>query len=347
MQKINTALCAFGMSGQIFHAPFIEAHQKFNLYGVLERTKSLANEKYPNVKAFRSLDELLNDKAIELVVLNTPNFTHFEYAKKIIASKKHLIVEKPFTATVMEAQELLELAKQHEVQLSVFQNRRWDSDFKTVQKIINQGFLGDLVEAEIHFDRFEPNLNCKSYKEIPNDTAGSLYDLGPHIIDQALVLFGMPKAVYAHLDSFRKDGKVTDYFDLKFYYEAQIVTLKSSCFVCEQLPAYVFHGTNGSFIKSKSYIQEIDLHKGMLPNDPCFGIEPDSEHGILHFKEGDYFVKKNVTSEKGNYLEFYDLMFEAIRNHKKLPVSNEEALNVIKIMEIALKSNEEKRRVFV
>lgn len=345
MVPINTALCSFGMSGHLFHAPFIEVNPKFNLYGVLERSKNLAQKKYPNIKTFRALDDLLKDESIELVILNTPNITHYDFAKLIINSGKHLIVEKPFTASVNESEELIRLAKEKNVQLSVYHNRRWDSDFKTVRKVLNQGVLGDLVEAELHYDRYEPGLSYKVHKETPTKAVGSLYDLGSHLIDQAIQLFGMPTSVFAHIDTFRKDSKVADYFDVKLYYERYMVTLKSSYFVREPLPAYILHGTKGSFIKSKSDIQETELQKEVKPNAKGWGIEPESEQGLLHIMEDGVSSKKLMTSEQGNYMAYYDAIYESLRNNNPLPVSAEEGMNVIKIIEAALKSTKEKRVV--
>ena len=287
MNVIQTALCSFGMSGHLFHAPFIEAHADFNLYGVLERTKNLAEEKYPKIKTFRSLEALLQDEAIELVIVNTPNITHYDFTKKIIEAGKHVVVEKPFTTSSTEAEELIDLAEKHKVKLSVYHNRRWDSDFKTVKKVIEQGDLGNILEAEFHYDRFEPNLSYKKHKETPTEGVGSLYDLGSHLIDQTLQLFGMPKSVFASLDAFRKNSEVGDYFDVKLYYDSKYVTLKSSYFVREPLPAYSIHGTNGSFIKSKADIQEKELQKELKPNIKNWGIEPESERGLLHIiKDG-------------------------------------------------------------
>ena len=343
MTAINTALCSFGMSGHLFHAPFIDVNPKFNLYGVLERTKNACQEKYPSVKTFRSLEDLLEDDAIELVILNTPNITHYPFAKKIINAGKHLIVEKPFTATVAEAEELIELAEKKNVHLSVYHNRRYDSDFKTVQKIIKEGVLGDLVDVEIHYDRFEPELSYKTHKENPTEAVGSLYDLGSHLIDQALQLFGMPKALFATLDSFRNDSKVGDYFDVKLYYNHYYVTLNSSYFVREPLPGYIFHGKNGSFIKTKSDIQEAALLKEIKPNSANWGEEPLSEKGLLHTLIDGKIVKKQITSEKGDYMHYYNAIFETLRNNKPVPVSGEEAKLVIKIIEAAFKSNSEKR----
>jgi scyllo-inositol 2-dehydrogenase (NADP+) len=343
--KINTALCSFGMSGVVFHAPFIEVNAKFNLYGVLERTKNEAQKRYPTIKKFRSLDDLLADETIELVVINTPNITHFDFAKKVINAGKHLIIEKPFTATVTEAEELICLAKEKNVVLSVFQNRRYDSDFKTVKKILSQGLIGDIVDAEIHYDRYDPNLSYKVHKEKNTAAVGSLYDLGSHLIDQAIVLFGMPNAVYADLDAFRPNSKVIDFFDVKLYYKSHRVTLKSSYFVREPLPGNIFHGTKGSFIKSKADIQEKELIEGKKPNSPIWGAEPQEEEGLLHTVINGQVIKEKVPSLQGNYMEYYDGIYDAIRNHKTVPVSGNDGLNVIKVIEAAMKSNIEKRRI--
>ncbi|NRD21819.1 Gfo/Idh/MocA family oxidoreductase [Winogradskyella litoriviva] len=343
MKSINTALCSFGMSGHLFHGPFIDVHPNFNLYGVLERTKNLAQEKYPNIKTFRSLENLLQDNAIDLVVVNTPNITHYNYTKKIIEAGKHVVVEKPFTVTTAEAQELIDLAKKHNVKLSVYHNRRWDSDFKTVKKIIDEGVLGDIVEAEFHYDRFDPELSYKTHKETPTEGVGSLYDLGSHLIDQALQLFGMPNSVFASLDSFRKDSKVGDYFDVKLYYTSHYVTLKSSYFVREPLPAYSIHGTKGSFIKSKADIQETELQKEIKPNTNNWGIEPESEKGILHILKNGDFNKAFVNTEQGDYMAYYNGIYNAIANNKPLPVTAQQATDVIKIIEVAIQSNQEKR----
>ena len=343
MATINTALCSYGMSGHLFHAPFIEAHPDFNLYAVFERTKNLAEKKYPNIKTFRALDDILKDETIDLVVVNTPNITHYDYTKKALEAGKHVIVEKPFTVTTKEAEELIALAEKQNLKLSVYHNRRWDSDFKTVKKVVQQGVLGDIVEAEFHYDRFDPNLSYKNHKETPTEGVGSLYDLGSHLIDQALQLFGMPNGVFATLDTFRKDSKVGDYFDVKLYYDSHFVTLKSSYFVREPLPAYSIHGTKGSFIKSKADIQETELQKEIKPNIANWGIEPESERGLLHIIENNTSKKELIVTEQGDYMAYYNGVAEAIKNNKSLPVTAEEATQVITIIEAAFLSNAEKK----
>lgn len=342
---INTALCSFGMSGFVFHAPFISVNPKFDFYGVLERTKNLAQEKYPNVKTFRTLEDMLADPAIELVIVNTPSVTHFDIAKQVINAGKNIVIEKPFTATVAQAEELIQLAKVKNVILAVYHNRRYDSDFKTVKKILDEGWLGEIVDAEIHYDRFEPELSYKVHKETPTAAVGSLYDLGAHLIDQALVLFGLPNAVYADLETYRPNSKVGDYFDVKLFYPRHKVTLKSSYFVREILPGNIFHGTKGSFIKSKADVQEKELQAGKMPGTIEWGTEPESEKGVLHTEKDGETTREYIPSLKGNYMEYYDGIYEAIRNNKAVPVSGTEGMSVIRIIEAAIKSNSEKRVV--
>ncbi|WP_417558672.1 Gfo/Idh/MocA family oxidoreductase [Mesoflavibacter zeaxanthinifaciens] len=345
--QINTALCSYGMSGHLFHAPFIHEHPDFNLYAVFERTKNIAEAKYPSIKTYRTLEAMLQDDAIDLVVVNTPNVTHFEFTKMAVESGKHVIVEKPFTVTSKEAEVLIELADKHQVKLSVYHNRRWDSDFKTVKKIIESNVLGDIVEAEFHYDRFDPELSYKTHKETPTEGVGSLYDLGSHIIDQALVLFGMPDSVFATTNAFRSNSKVIDYFDIRLFYASHYVTLKSSYFVREPLPAYSVHGTKGSFLKSKADVQENDLQKEIKPNTNNWGVEPESERGLLHLENKGVSHKELVSTLPGDYMAYYNGISQSILNNKPLPVSANQATQVIKVIEAALKSSEKQKSIYL
>lgn len=340
---INTALCSFGMSGTVFHAPFINLNDGFNLYAVLERNSNKAELKYPNIKTFSSLEELLKDDNIDLVIVNTPNITHYEIAKKVIHSAKHIIIEKPFTATSQQAKELIVLAKNKNVKLSVFQNRRFDSDFRTVKKVLSENILGEIVDAEIHYDRYVPELSYKVHKETAAVGVGCIYDLGSHIIDQGIQLFGMPNAVFAELRINRKDSKVDDYFDVKLYYSKHSVTLKASYFVKEPLPSYILHGKKGSFLKSRADVQETDLQSGKKIDFENWGIESEKEMGLLNVIVEGKNINKKIPTLNGNYGEYYDQMYHAITNNKTVPVSGEDALQVIQIIEAAIKSNIEKR----
>lgn len=343
MKPVNTALCSFGMSGWVFHAPFITANPHFNFYGVWERAKNLAQEKYPGVKTFRSLEDLLADKNIELAVVNTPSVTHYDYVKQVILAGKHVIVEKPFTATAVQAQELINLAKKQNVKLSVYQNRRYDSDYRTVKKILDEGWLGKIVDAEIRYDRFVPELSYKAHKETPTPAVGCLYDLGSHLIDQAIQLFGMPQSVFADIAINRPGSQVDDYFDLKFFYPSYRVTLKSSYYVREALPGYQLHGKFGSFIKHKTDVQETDLQAGKKPGSRDWGIEPESQKGLLHTEKDGKLIKEYITSLQGNYGDYYEAMHNAIRNNASVPVSGEDGKKVIQVIETAFKSNKKKQ----
>lgn len=343
MKPINTALCSFGMSGWVFHAPFINTHPGFNLYGVWERSKNLAAEKYPGVKTFRSLDAMLADESIELVVVNTPSVTHFDYARQALEAGKHIIVEKPFTATVAEAEELIALAAKKKLKLSVYQNRRYDSDYRTVKKILEEGWLGPVVEAEIHYDRFVPELSYKLHKETPTPAVGALYDLGSHLIDQALQLFGMPIAVFADIAINRPGSKVSDYFDLKLFYPQHRVILKSSYYVREAMPGYQLHGKLGSFIKHKTDVQEQDLLAGKIPGGADWGKEPENQQGLLHTEKNGVIIREPVDSLQGDYSLYYEGIYQALRQDAPVPVTGEEGKRVIQVIEAANKSNRERK----
>jgi len=344
MQTIKTALCSFGMSGWVFHAPFINSHKGFELYGVWERSKNLAAEKYPSIKTFRDFDSMLADEAIDLIIVNTPSITHFEYAKKALLAGKHVIVEKPFTATVKEADELIQLAAEKNKLLSVFHNRRWDSDFLTVKKVIESKRLGDIKEVEIHYDRFTPDLSYKTHKETPTPAVGVVYDLGAHLIDTALQLFGIPNAVFADMMIMRQNSLVDDYFEIILYHPSYRVRLKATMFAKEP-QGFIIHGTKGSFIKSRSDVQETQLQKNKNPLDADYGFELQSEYGILHAEMDGKFVKESIPSERGNYGNYYEGIYQAIVNKKPLPVTAEEAKNVIQVIEKAYKSNKEGKRI--
>lgn len=343
IQPIKTALCSFGMSGWVFHAPFIHINKGFELYAVWERTKNLAEAKYPGIKTFRTLEEMLSDQSIELVVINTPNATHYEYSKKALLAGKHIIVEKPFTINSGEAAELIALATKCNKLISVYQSRRYDSDYKTVKKVVDENWLGKIVEAEIHYDRYRQEIGPKLHKEVPGPGTGLLYDLGSHLIDQALQLFGMPNAVFADIAIMRPVSKVDDYMELLLFYPNLRVRIKSSYMVREAPPSYVFHGTKGSFIKARTDIQEKLLQEGVSPDDKNWGVEPDNEKGLLHTEKDGKIIREYIPSLKGDYGAFYDGMYEAIRFNKAVPVSADDGMNVIRIIETAYQSRAEER----
>lgn len=343
MQPINTAICSFGMSGWVFHAPFIHAHPGFKFYAVWERSKDLAQAKYPAVKVYRTLEAMLQDEQVELVIVNTPNITHYDYTKQVLLAGKHVVCEKPFTVTVAQADELIALAVQQQKQLSVYQNRRYDSDYRTIRSVLDQQLLGNIVEAEFHFDRFKDELSPKLHKETAMPGTGALYDLGSHLIDQALQLFGMPTAVFADIVAMRPISQVDDYFEVLLYYPHSRVRIKGSYQVREALPGYVIHGSKGSLIKPKTDVQEAQLQAGMLPTDAAYGIEPETEKGLLHTEINGQLSRAYIPSLKGNYMDYYEGVYQAIRHQQAVPVSGTDGKKVIQIIEAAFKSSAERR----
>lgn len=342
MQKVSAALLSYGMSGKVFHAPFLELHPGFELTGAWERSKKKIQEDYPLVKSYDSLEALLNDEDVQLVIVNTPTETHYEYAKKALEAGKDVLVEKAFTTTVAEAQELFEIAEDNNRKLTVFQNRRWDSDFKTVKDIYDKKILGDTVEAEFHFDRFNPNLSPKAHKESRNAGAGILKDLGSHIIDQALFLFGYPFALFADVRTTRQHSVIDDWFDITLFYKNFRVRLKASYFVREPLPSYVIHGTKGSFIKSRGDVQEDELKAGKKPMVTDWGKEPDFKSGVLHTEIEGLEIREHVPTLPGNYYHFFDEFWQYLRKNGKNPVPAQEAIRTMKIIEAALESSDTK-----
>lgn len=340
---IQTALCSFGMSGKVFHAPFVHVSKGYNLYGVWERSKKTVKDVYKEVKSFDTLEEMLADENIELVIVNTPNATHFDYTKKALIAGKHVIVEKPFVINSEEGAELIAIAEQQQKKISVYQNRRYDSDCKLMKKVLDEKLLGEIGEAEFHYDRFKKELSPKVHKETPGPGAGLLYDLGPHLIDQALQLFGKPEAVFADNIIIRPFSKVDDYFEIILYYSRKRVRLKASNQVREAIPAFVLHGSEGSLIKSRADVQENDLIAGKMPGSDNWGIEPESEKGFLHTEKNNEVIKEFIPAPQGNYMEYFDQMHKAIRFDEPVPVTAEEGLEVIKVIEAALKSNRERR----
>lgn len=346
MQKIKTALLSYGMSGKIFHAPFLELHPGFELIGSWERTKKLIQEDYPSVISYSSLEDVLASDA-ELIIVNTPVGTHFEYAKKALLAGKHIVVEKAFTTTVAEAQELTDLAKAKGLKLAVFQNRRWDSDFKTVKKVLDEKSLGEIVEAEFHFDRYNPLLSPKTHKETANAGAGILKDLGPHLIDQALCLFGMPERVFADIRITREHSIVDDYIDILLYYSDKRVRLKAGFFVREPNPYFVLHGKKGSFLKPRGDVQEDELKLGKKPNLTTWGTEAEEKKGLLHTEINGLIIREKVPTLQGNYYDYFEGVYCAIVENKTEPVTAQEGANVMQIIEAAIESNAQQKVVVI
>lgn len=334
---IRIGVLSYGMSGNVFHAPMLHVNPHYDMVKIMQRSGNSALDRYSYVKIVRNVHEIINDPDIDLVLVNTPDHTHYEFTKAALEAGKHVVVEKPFIQEIHEGEELINLAAEKGKILTVFQNRRWEGDFLTIRKIINNNLLGRLVEFEAHFDRFR-NFIRDSWKEKAENKTGTLYNLGSHLIDQAIVLFGMPDAVYADIRQQRTGSLVDDLFDLSLYYPNVKVTLKSSYLVREPGPRYMLHGTEGSFIKYGADPQEEALTSGHFPDEPGFGQEEEAKWGILNTSLNELHYRGPVETIAGCYHEFYNQLYETIVNGKELTVKPEESLNGIRIIKAAYES---------
>lgn len=342
---IKIALASYGMSGQVFHGPLLKVNPGFEVIGILERSKNISQKLFPNVTIFRSYAEILNNPEVELVVVNTPDHLHYSMAKEALEAGKHVVVEKPMTLKSEQADELINLANKRKLVLTVFQNRRWDADFRTVQQVVKEAKFGRLVEFESHFDRYRTNVAHNTWKEEGDEYVGVLYNLGSHMVDQAVVLFGMPEAVTAHLRIIRKEGVVFDYYDIRLEYDGFAALLKCSYLVKDPGPRYTIHGELGTFYKWGIDPQEELLKAGYLPTGEDWGAEPPEEWGTLVYDENGEEVEELVETIPGNYNLFYENVYDVLRNKADLIVKPEEVAGVIRILEACLRSNREKRTV--
>ena len=349
MEKIKTGLAAFGMSGQIFHAPFISTNPAFCLTAITERNKNLSKERYPSARIVRSFEELVALDELELVVINTPDSTHYEYTRKALEAGKNVIVEKPFTATAEQGQELVDLARSKGLAISVYQNRRWDSDFLTVREILNKGLLGRLVEFESTFPRYRNFIKPGTWKETGELGGGLTYNLGAHIIDQAVQLLGVPDAVFADIDTIRTGGMVDDYFVIHLLRPSKAprvkVTLKSSYLMCASEPRFVLHGREGSYVKYGFDPQEAALTEGVLPGTSHWGEEDKSSWGLLYTEKDGRIVYEPYPSLPGDYAAFYENIYRHIHHGEPLQSDAREVVGVIRLIEAAWESSRMQRVV--
>ncbi len=346
---INVGLIGFGLGGRIFHAPILTAVPGFQLHTVYETREEnvkTIHRCYPGAKVVSDVNEIFESKDIQLIVVATPNNVHFSYAKKAMENGKHVLVEKPFTCTSSEAEELIEISKKTNKVLTVNHNRRWDSDFKTVQKVIKSEMLGEIVEYEAHYDRYRPEVGENWRDKKSSAASGMLYDLGSHLIDQVQYLFGLPNEIFAYIDTQRKNSEVVDAFEILLKYDTLKVTLKSGMIVREPAPHFALHGRKGSFVKYGMDVQEDELILGKRPNEGKeWGREPEAIYGKINTEIGGVHVSGTVESEAGDYRELYRNLYQVITNEEELIVTPQQACNTIKIIELAEQSNREKRWV--
>ena len=347
MNPIKTALLSYGMSGEIFHAPLLAVDSNFSLATVLQRNSEKAKSRYPDIRIVRKIDDIMKDDSIELVVINTPNESHFEYATLALDAGKHVVVEKPFTVTVQDADKLINLAVTKNRILTVFQNRRWDGDFMTVKKVLENNWVGKVAEFELHYDRYRNYIEANTWKEEEGPGTGILYNLGSHMLDQVVMLFGMPNEVDARIGIQRPNGKVEDFYDIRMHYDSFQTIVKSSYLVREATPRYILHGTEGSFIKYGIDPQEQALKDGRIPGSQGWGSEGREFWGKLNTTLGGLHYEGLVETLPGNYSAFYKNVFHAIRNNEPLAVKPEESKDVIRLIEACYESHKLRKAVKV
>ena len=314
---VRVGIVGFGKAGRGFHAPLIESVDGLDLRRTARRDDAAA---------------LIEDPALDLVVIATPNASHFDLARRALIAGKHVVVDKPFTVTSDEARRLIETAREQQRVLTVFHNRRWEGDFLTVQKLIQESALGGLVSYEARFDRFRNEPRPGAWRESPQPGSGILYDLGSHLVDQALHLFGAPESVTADVRTEREFASTDDAFEIWMHYGAMKVTLHAGMLVRERTPRYVLRGTSATFVKYGLDPQEADLSAGRSPRDPGWGREPREQWGSLIGDDGE---SQTVETLPGRYQTFYENVRDAVVSGAPLEVTAEQALKTIEVIETA------------
>ncbi|CAM2802515.1 Gfo/Idh/MocA family oxidoreductase [Actinobacillus equuli] len=337
MKVINVALAGAGYSSRVFHVPFFKQDARFQIVKVFERTTNNAQLWLPEVETVRSFDALLSDE-VDLVVITTPNQTHYEMVKSALLAGKHVLVEKPLVASAAEALELEQLAKQQNVVLYVYQNRRWDSHIATAKEVLAKNLVGEVVDCEIRFERYAKGKNVKVWKEAGDRGTGLVYDLGVHLIDQAIYLFGKPRAVFADIRYQHNEALVDDNFDLHLYYANGLkVALQASKYAREPSPAFVLHGKNGSYMKQETDSQEAHLSKGVQPIGN-WNAEPETEWGVLHTEIDGEVIRKPYPNAQASYQNLVDDLYQVLTTGSEPIVKLEEVTLVLRIIEAAFES---------
>lgn len=335
-KPIVSGLLAYGMSGRVFHAPFLSTNPAFKLKAVVERHEKKAEGRYPEIISYNNIDELLDDAEIELVVVNTPNYLHFENAKQALLAGKHVLIEKPAAATSAEVKILYDLGREVGKHIMIYQNRRWDSGFLSVKEVIESGKLGELIEVQFRMDRYKAEIGPKLFKEKKNMPAnGIVYDLGAHLIDNAISLFGKPLSFDKVTAIHREGSEVPDFFTCRLSYPHQLnVYITASMLTAGDLPGFVVNGTVGSFIKDRTDVQEAQLDAGMLPTDAAYGIEPKGSEGkLVTIGIDNKKTTEQVPSVKGDYNLLFEAVYHTIRNNALFPITEEQIAWQLELLE--------------
>jgi scyllo-inositol 2-dehydrogenase (NADP+) len=339
MRTVQVGLIGFGLGGRVFHAPIIRAVPGLQLGAIVERSGDSARAAYPDVRVVRSVSELLSIDSIELVVVTTPNPTHLDLARQCLEAGRHVVVDKPFTTTSAEAEELVRLARARNRLITVYHNRRWDGDFLTLRRIVQEASLGRLVLFESHMERYRPMLKAEAWRELPKPGSGLWFDLGPHLLDQAWALFGQPAAMTTDLRAERDGAVVDDAFDVVLHYARMRVLIRSNLLTCFPGPRFRLNGTRGSFVKYGSDPQEEALKRGETPDQPNWGREPEENWGTLSLAKGETITQTRIPTETGDYRRYYQNVRDAIVSGAPLDVSPQHGLRIMQALELAIESS--------
>ncbi|HLR53413.1 MAG TPA: Gfo/Idh/MocA family oxidoreductase [Pseudogracilibacillus sp.] len=327
-----------GKSTNRYHLPFVIQRNHIKVKTIYQRNPE--NESWnriPNVNYISDLDTLLNDETIDLIVVCTKMNSHYEYAKMVLQHHKHCLVEKPFTETSEQAKELFDLARENGLIVQPYQNRRFDSDFLTVQKVIESGVLGDLHEIEMHYDYFRPEVP-ESSTELTVDDA-YLYAHGTHTVDQVISYFGKPDDIHYDIRQLLGKNRMNDYFDLDFYYNSLKISVKSSYFRIKERPSFAVYGKKGCFIKQTKDRQEEHLKLFYMPHHKDFGLDTLEHFGVLTYvDQSNVYQEEKVPTVPGDYGRIYDDLYEAIVNGEEKAIKDEETIWQLEILETGLKT---------
>lgn len=342
---LNVALCSYGMSGKVFHAPLISAEPRMHLHSILQRNEATALQDYPDVAIAKNFEALVSNPVIDVIIVNTPNEHHYSMAKAALLAGKHVVVEKPFTLSLDEGKELIALAQQKNRVLSVFQNKRLESDHLDVKQIIDSGALGRIVEVEWHYDRYRTNITHKKWKEDNLPGAGTWFDLGIHMVDSILCLFGKPAAIYAEMRSLRRAEGATDYFTSIFHYADMRVLLRSNTFVSEKGATVTLHGDKGSFLKFGQDVQEGQLMRGTRPGMAGWAQPGEDNYGVLHTQHEGNAIRRIIPGQRGCYEQYYKNIADAITGTGALTFLPEHSLMGVELLLAAERSAREGRLI--
>lgn len=336
---IHAAVIGFGLGGQVFHAPFLHALDGVELTAILQRRGDEAARAYPKTRIVRSMDELLALPQLDLVVVTTPPATHYELARQCLDANKHVVIDKPFVATSQQASQLIALARARNRLLAVYQNRRWDGDFLTLKKLLDSGELGRLVSMESRFERYRAELRPKAWQEEDVPGNGLVHDIGSHLIDQSLMLFGTPETVFADVRYDRDGTAVNDGFAIHLRYPRLRVSLYATLLAAAPGPRYAVHGTTGSYVKFGLDPQENALRGGAALGGPHWGEEPESAWGRLTTVQNGKTTERPLPTLPGDYRPYYENIRDAIRGRAPLIVTPEQGWRTMRMLELTLESS--------